>query len=48
MALGFFRPKQGQGFKPSAAHLYYTQRLFEYPTGRALDAVRFTHERVNI
>ena len=28
--------------------LTYTQRLFEYPTGRTLDAVRFTHERVNI
>ena len=28
--------------------LTYTQRLFEYPSDRALDAVHFTHERVNI
>ena len=28
--------------------LTYTQRLFEYPSDRALDAVHFTHERVNM
>ena len=31
--VGFFCPKQGQGIKPSAAQITYTQLLVEYPLG---------------